>query len=446
MSNHYRIEQDRDVVCLLDAGRLMAAPLGARTRSDAALDAVTAVALVADELGDRCGVTVFDATVRRSPAPRGAAAGAPSSRAILDPEPTRSTATTTSRSSTVGGGKRSLILVFTDLSTTPAARALVRPCPVLTRRHAVIVASVRDPDLDRPAADAAERPDRDVYASAAALDVLDAPAGPCHATRRRRRAVVEAPAPAACSAKRACAPTSASSLWRRAPSAVRRERFGRHAARHNTRPQKIAPSPKPTINAAVETLARRRQEPLDQAGHDSQSACRARSRRPARASRERLQRGACPGRRSPTPAASPRPPRRRCSSSSSTTVRARRARRTVAVPGPREPATAPSIIPFWMSTYSVPRPTGNAAREREERHPDVVGEDLRGRDRIARRRIPEVLIACGARLSHRLARARHERRPPRRGRARPPVAQHAEPSSSATASSSTRPCSRTARQ
>ena len=28
MSNEYRIEQDRDVVCLLDAGRLMAAPLG----------------------------------------------------------------------------------------------------------------------------------------------------------------------------------------------------------------------------------------------------------------------------------------------------------------------------------------------------------------------------------------------------------------------------------
>ena len=32
MSNQYRIEQDRDVVCLLDAGRLMAAPLGARRR------------------------------------------------------------------------------------------------------------------------------------------------------------------------------------------------------------------------------------------------------------------------------------------------------------------------------------------------------------------------------------------------------------------------------
>src|ERR1700722_1530268 len=71
MSNQYRIEQDRDVVCLLVAGRLMAAPVvtqsvgpGRRiTRLDAACDAVTMVALVADELGDRCGVTIYDSEI-----------------------------------------------------------------------------------------------------------------------------------------------------------------------------------------------------------------------------------------------------------------------------------------------------------------------------------------------------------------------------------------------
>ena len=44
MSNQYRVEQDRDRVGLLDGGRLMAAPIGDRTRLDAALDALTAVA------------------------------------------------------------------------------------------------------------------------------------------------------------------------------------------------------------------------------------------------------------------------------------------------------------------------------------------------------------------------------------------------------------------
>src|SRR5262249_45689006 len=55
MSNQYRVEQDRDVVCVVDAGRLMGAPLGDRTRLDAAIDAAAAVAAVADAVGDRCG-------------------------------------------------------------------------------------------------------------------------------------------------------------------------------------------------------------------------------------------------------------------------------------------------------------------------------------------------------------------------------------------------------
>src|SRR5207302_1285746 len=48
----------------------------------------------------------------------------------------------------VGGAKRALVLVYTDLVDEAAARSLVDAVPVLARRHAVIVASVRDPDLD----------------------------------------------------------------------------------------------------------------------------------------------------------------------------------------------------------------------------------------------------------------------------------------------------------
>jgi len=39
MSNQYRVERDRDVICVIDCGRLMAAPFADRTRLDAALDA-----------------------------------------------------------------------------------------------------------------------------------------------------------------------------------------------------------------------------------------------------------------------------------------------------------------------------------------------------------------------------------------------------------------------
>ena len=172
MSNVYRVEQDRDVVCILDAGRLMAAPLDPRTtRLDAAVDAVAMVALVADELGDRCGVTVFDAAIRSQLRPRRNGGRAVVS-AILDAEPTPGDSDYDLAFRRTSGGKRSLMLVFTDLVDTSAARSLVAAVPVLTRRHAVIVASVRDPDLD-----AALRREpatgHDVYAAAVAVDVLD---------------------------------------------------------------------------------------------------------------------------------------------------------------------------------------------------------------------------------------------------------------------------------
>ncbi len=172
MSNVYRVEQDRDVVCLLDTGRLMAAPLDERTtRLDAAVDAVTMVALVADELGDRCGVTVFDAELRAQLRPR-RNGGRAVVRTILDKEPTGGDSDYDLAFRSASGGKRSLILVFTDLVDASAARSLVASVPVLTRRHAVIVASARDPDLDR-ALRREPTTSRDVYASAVAIDVLD---------------------------------------------------------------------------------------------------------------------------------------------------------------------------------------------------------------------------------------------------------------------------------
>ncbi|MEA2223202.1 MAG: hypothetical protein QOH83_1578 [Solirubrobacteraceae bacterium] len=175
MSNQYRIEQDRDVICVLDCGRLMAAPLSAgATRLDVAVDAATAVGLVADELGDRCGTVAFDATVHRCLAPR-RRGGEALVRAVYDlqPAPVDSDYELAFRS--IASSKRALVIVFTDLIEEVAARSLVMAVPVLARRHEVVVAGVADPDLD-----AALRPsgarvhELDVYRAAAALDVLAA--------------------------------------------------------------------------------------------------------------------------------------------------------------------------------------------------------------------------------------------------------------------------------
>jgi uncharacterized protein (DUF58 family) len=201
MSNQYRIEQDRDVVCLVDAGRLMAAPLvsdsvttGAQsriTRLDAAVDAVTMVALVADELGDRCGVTVYDSEIRRRLAPR-RAGGKAVVRTILDVEPTLVDSDHDLAFRAVGGVKRALIVVCTDLVDEAAARSLLDAVPVLARRHAVVIASVRDPDLDDALATAPASP-RDVYSAAVALDVLAGRERVITRLRHLGATVIEAP-------------------------------------------------------------------------------------------------------------------------------------------------------------------------------------------------------------------------------------------------------------
>jgi len=199
MSNQFRIEQDREVMVLLDAGRLMAAPLGDRTRLDAAVDAAVAVALVADAVGDRCGAVAFDDAIRRRISPR-RAGGDRVVRALFDLEPQPVDSDYELAFRTVEGAKRSLILVLCDLLEEAAARPLVDAVPVLARRHVVIVASVRDPDLDAKLSTPPQAP-LDVYGQSVALDVLGARARVAHGLERAGAHVLEAPAgalPAAC--------------------------------------------------------------------------------------------------------------------------------------------------------------------------------------------------------------------------------------------------------
>lgn len=171
MSNQYRVESERDVILLVDAGRLMASPLGSATRLDVALDALAAVALVADEVGDRCGVVAFDREIVCSRSP-GRTNGGAVVRATYDLEtrPVESDYDTAFRS--VGSAKRSLVLVLTDLVDEAAARSLLRAVPVLARRHVVVVAGSADPDLTN-AVSTDPGDDNDLYRSRVALDVLD---------------------------------------------------------------------------------------------------------------------------------------------------------------------------------------------------------------------------------------------------------------------------------
>jgi uncharacterized protein (DUF58 family) len=180
MTNQYRVDQDRDVICVIDTGRLMAAPVGDdRTRLDVALDALVAVALVADEVGDRCGAVAFAQQVLRRISPR-RAGGRAVVDALFDLEPVPLDSDYDAAFHVIGRQKRALVVVFTDLLDDAAARTLLAAAPVLCRRHAVVVASVRDADLEASVLTRPENP-LDAYEAVVAGDALAA----------RRRAVAD---------------------------------------------------------------------------------------------------------------------------------------------------------------------------------------------------------------------------------------------------------------
>lgn len=229
MSNQYRIERDRDVVCVIDCGRLMAAPFLAgsvggefagarpettagggrdRTRLDAALDAAVAVAAVADVLGDRCGAIAFAGEVLRSLPPRRAGARDVVS-ALFDLEPVPVESDYELAFAQIRGVKRAFVLVFTDLLEESAAQPLVEALPVLARRHAVAVAGSADPDLDAAVRTEPHVPG-DVYRAAVALDVLAARARAAARLQHAGATVVEAP-PAILSAS--CVRTYLRAKW-----------------------------------------------------------------------------------------------------------------------------------------------------------------------------------------------------------------------------------------
>src|SRR5207247_7855145 len=94
-------------------------------------------------------------------------------RALFDLEPTSVDSDYELAFHTIRDRKRAFVLVFTDLLEESAARPLVDAVPLLAQRHAMVVASTADADLDDFVRQEPERPEH-VFEAAVALDVLEA--------------------------------------------------------------------------------------------------------------------------------------------------------------------------------------------------------------------------------------------------------------------------------
>ena len=144
-------ERDRRVVLVLDTGRISAGRVDDMPRLDSAMDAALLLGPLAGRAGDRVSFVAGDLGVRsRSRAPTGATPSGPPGRD--GPAPTRARRDQLAR--LIGavesfGRQRALVVLLTPLEPSAVESGLLPLVGPLTRRHKVVLASVRDPEIDR---------------------------------------------------------------------------------------------------------------------------------------------------------------------------------------------------------------------------------------------------------------------------------------------------------
>ncbi|MDR0867770.1 MAG: DUF58 domain-containing protein [Planctomycetota bacterium] len=166
MARRHQIEQHREVLILLDSGRLMGLEIGGGSKLDYAVNSALMLGVVAGRRGDKCGLGVFADKVvaylppqnRYQPAWLAGQLGALKAEfRETDFRPIFATLQERQK-------KRALIVVLSDLADDLASANFRTALTILARRHLVIFAALRSPQLrqrlDAPAAawrDAAEQ-------------------------------------------------------------------------------------------------------------------------------------------------------------------------------------------------------------------------------------------------------------------------------------------------
>jgi len=175
ITNQFREERNQQLILLLDASRAMAGQVEGVSRLEHALDAAVAVGELATRIGDHVGVVAFGQTIRAQLDPRG---GRDQPHRMIDLlfglEPRLEAPDYPGAFSGVlrRHRRRALMVLFTDLSERSVLEPLIRAVPVLLRRHVLLIASVRDPEVEAMAR-AVPTTSEAAYEKAAAAGFLD---------------------------------------------------------------------------------------------------------------------------------------------------------------------------------------------------------------------------------------------------------------------------------
>lgn len=182
----FQMEQHREVMILVDSGRLMAADAGDGSKLDRAIDAGLLLAKVALRKGDRCGFGVYDDQVRAYLPP---VSGRGAMGVILDlvyDQRTRwrdsnflqlfSTLQTRQQ-------KRALLVLLSDVVDRETNQKMLTALAALAKRHSLLFVALRSPLLWQAVHEPADTLE-DAARTAVALRLLQERDGMLHAIRR----------------------------------------------------------------------------------------------------------------------------------------------------------------------------------------------------------------------------------------------------------------------
>lgn len=205
----YRAERNQTVLVLLDTGRTMAGriPLSAGAASDRgpegetiprldhAMDAVMMMTAVATRLGDRTGLVCFGEDVRSVVPPH---SGRQQLQAVteamyrLQPQLVESNYRAVFSETLTRFRRRALLVVLTELASQAVPETLLPALPMVLRSHLLLIAAVRDPQVEHWArvvpADAGA-----AFRKAAAVQALDRRARTVTRLRALGAVVIDAP-------------------------------------------------------------------------------------------------------------------------------------------------------------------------------------------------------------------------------------------------------------
>lgn len=148
----FQVERHRDVMILIDSGRLMGSQTDSGSKLDCAVDAALNLARITLQSGDRCGVAAYDSEVRGFLPP---VAGIQSLGNIvecvygLQTDYDETDCTRIHAAMQAKQSRRSLVIVLSDISDAETSRLQCASLHALSRRHLVLFAALRTPLLNR---------------------------------------------------------------------------------------------------------------------------------------------------------------------------------------------------------------------------------------------------------------------------------------------------------